>query len=73
MSLEVCVAALQLFHGRREVFSSDHMDEIDSATIKRTCQVLSLDAYMAVVAAGKKQALEDVFFTRTQYLVSAPL
>lgn len=54
-----------MYHGSKEVFSSDHQDEIDAGTIKRKCQILTLDAYQALPRPIK----EDVYFSRAFYVV----
>lgn len=52
-----------MFHGVKELFRSDHDDEIYAGAIKRKCQVLTLDAYQALPRPIK----EDVYFSRSFY------
>lgn len=53
------------FHGRNEVFESDHYDYVPYDTIEDKCQIHSLNEYMAL---GE---VEDTdFFTRFKYKTS---
>lgn len=53
-TFELCCSPLQNFHGERELYSSDHEDEISSATIMSRVLVHSIDEYS--VGAGSGQA-----------------
>ena len=60
-------ALLQLFHGKHELFTSDHVDEVEVGTIKHKCQVLSLESYQGL----PRPVDENVFYTRALYSVSS--
>jgi hypothetical protein len=57
---------MQRFHGQQELFSSDHVDEIDASTIIQRCQVLDLDRFLELPQHNK-----NTFYSRYSYLVSA--
>lgn len=58
-------AALQIFQGEREVYRSDHFDDVESGTIKRKCRILDLKDYQEL----PKPVKPDVFYTRCFYAV----
>ena len=47
--------SLQAFHGKKELLTSKHTDEIDADTISQKCSVVSIKQYM-VQARGTDRA-----------------
>jgi len=60
---EEAAGGRKMFHGSRELFRSNHHDEIEAGTITRKCQILTLDAYQALPRPIK----DDVYFSRVFY------
>lgn len=65
-SLSCSLVCLQMFHGKYELFTSNHEDEIDEATIRSKAFVFPLDQYMSLAEANPR-----CFFTRVHYCVRA--
>jgi BAH domain len=63
---EEAAGGRKMFHGSRELFRSTHQDDIDAGTIRKKCQVLTLESYQALPRPVK----EDVYFSRVFYLAS---
>ncbi|KDD75018.1 hypothetical protein H632_c922p1 [Helicosporidium sp. ATCC 50920] len=56
----------KMFHGKYELFTSNHEDEIDEATIRSKAFVFPLDQYMSLAEANPR-----CFFTRVHYCPSS--
>mmetsp|Transcript_19809 Transcript_19809/g.47272 ORF Transcript_19809/g.47272 Transcript_19809/m.47272 type:complete len:197 (-) Transcript_19809:166-756(-) len=59
---EECLGGRKVFHGERELFSSDHLDWCTLSTIDGICYVHSLKAYQAL-----EELTEDDFYSRFTY------
>uniref|UniRef100_A0A7S1X821 BAH domain-containing protein n=1 Tax=Tetraselmis chuii TaxID=63592 RepID=A0A7S1X821_9CHLO len=59
---EECTGGRKVFHGERELFSSDHLDWCGVSTIDGTCSVHTLRAYQAL-----EELTDEDFYARFTY------
>mmetsp|Transcript_2783 Transcript_2783/g.6962 ORF Transcript_2783/g.6962 Transcript_2783/m.6962 type:complete len:193 (-) Transcript_2783:51-629(-) len=59
---EECVGGRKVFHGERELFTSDHLDWCDVSTIDGACSVHSLRAYQDLT-----ELTDEDFYSRFTY------
>lgn len=56
----ICCCFLQPYHGKQELFSSDHQDVVDINTVIRKCCVMDLSTYLDLPGDPNP----DDFYTR---------